>query len=571
MIKIDRHTVIQVLGSLMLHPQYLSQVDKYIFDNDDFPNTLDKFIYSAINNLYNCGEGARVIRSIDIINVLSQNEIAAELIKKENGKAFLQDCEVSSEPENFNYYYNKLKKLNFLKDLQKTGRDTSNIYCEDLLNPRYTKINDAFERMTLQDLVNRLRLEVSKFEQKYVLNGSIKRGKANDGVEALLKNLQKAPEVGIPLQGDCFNTICRGGRLGKLYIRSSGTGVGKSRRMVGDACYIAYPVRFDVEKNEWVSTGNCEKVLYIMTEQDTSEIQTMILAYLTGYNEDIFKYGTFGENELPRIQKAIEIMNKYQDNFLTAEVPEPCSEVIKSIFRSYAIEQGVSHIFLDYIFSNPAMLNEYRDIGVQPHVALRLFTTTLKNLAKELNIFVMTATQLTLTTEEVQKGGFRDERAIRESKAIIDLADFACIMSRPTTEELNKIEGIISAIGKQPTLVIDVFKNRGGRWNRIRIWCAYDAGNLRTEDLFITTADYKDVSGFETKKFCNANRNKFQKECDELNSTNNGENLIINDYQITNDTVDELIVSAAEAFDDESDKRRRMENVSFNDLLMIGQ
>ena len=72
--------------------------------------------------------------------------------------------------------------------------------------------------------------------------------------------------------------------------------------MIGDACNIAYPIRFDRKKGKWVSTGSAEKVLYIMTEQDPAEIQTMILAYLTGYNEEIFLYGTYGEEELPRIQ-----------------------------------------------------------------------------------------------------------------------------------------------------------------------------------------------------------------------------------------------------------------------------
>ena len=72
--------------------------------------------------------------------------------------------------------------------------------------------------------------------------------------------------------------------------------------MIGDACNIVYPIPLDRKKRKWVSTGSAEKVLYIMTEQDPAEIQTMILAYLTGYNEEIFLYGTYGEEELPRIQ-----------------------------------------------------------------------------------------------------------------------------------------------------------------------------------------------------------------------------------------------------------------------------
>lgn len=567
MIKIDRHTVIQVLGGLMHQPSLLSNLDEFVFEVNDFPNTLDKYVFSAINNLYNSGDGARVIRTIDIIKYLESNEAAKVLIEKENGEGFLQDCENNCEPANFSYYYERLKKLNFVRDLQKTGRNTNEIYCEDITDPRYTEINDRFDLMHIQDLVGLLRMEVNKFEKKYVLNGTIKQGRAADGIEDLLVNLQQKPDIGIKLQGDQFNTVCRGGRKGKLYIRSAASGVGKTRRMVGDACQIAYPVRFDRKYNKWVSTGACEKVLYIMTEQDTDEIQTMILAYLTGYNEDIFKYGIYGEAEMPRIKKAVEIMKKYSDNFLTAEVPEPCAATIKNMFRSYAIEEGVENIFFDYIFSCPALLNEYRDIGIREDVALRLFTTTLKNLAKELDIFVMTATQLTLTNEEVQKGGFRDERAVRGSKAIIDLADFACIMSRPTTDEISALSGFQKLFEFVPNLVTDIFKNRGGRWNRLRLWSYYDAGSLRVDDLFLTTPDLKAVEGFNVVN-CETTFDEFTDYCNELNKGDNGvDTNVIENYDLSLQQPEELIQNAVEAFDNDEDIKRRVENKSFSELL----
>jgi replicative DNA helicase len=137
MIKIDRHTVIQILGSLMNKPELMSDVDRYIIEVGDFPNTLDKLIFSAINNLYNDGDGANKIKTVDIINYLNDNQIAKNLIEKENGETFIKDCEMNSEPANFNHYYNRLKKLNLLKDLEKTGRDITEFYCEDILNPNY--------------------------------------------------------------------------------------------------------------------------------------------------------------------------------------------------------------------------------------------------------------------------------------------------------------------------------------------------------------------------------------------------------------------------------------------------
>lgn len=261
-------------------------------------------------------------------------------------------------------------------------------------------------------------------------------------------------------------------------------------------------------------------------------------------------------------------MEMYEGNLLTAEIPDPCSDAVKNLFRTYNIRYGVEHFFYDYIFSSPAMLNEYRDLKVREDVALRLFTTALKNLAKELNSFVMSATQLTISNEEAQKGGFRDEKCIRGSKAINDLSDLSAIMSRPTPEELQQLQGFQQSFSYTPTLVTDVFKNRGGRWNRVRIWSYYDAGTLRTEDLFITTADMKPIENFKIVDFKTVEFNDFTNLCDKFNSSDNGVEVdIVDECSMSDIKPEELIADAAAAFQDDDDNRRRVENMNFSDFL----
>ena len=325
-----------------------------------------------------------------------------------------------------------------------------------------------------------------------MINSTTNEGRASDGIRELIVELKRTPEIGVRLQGNIFNTITRGGRKGKLYLRSAGTGVGKTRSMVGDACNIAYPIRYEPKYGKWIAIGEPEKVLYVMTEQEPAEIQTMILAYLTGINEEVFLYGTFKEEHMERINKAIKIMEDYKDYFLTAQIPDPCESIVKNLFRRYNLQYGVENFFYDYIFSSPAMLNEYRDLGVQEHVCLRLFTTVLKNLATELNSFILTSTQISNDEED----GFKDFRNIRGSKAICDLADFACIMSRPSKEELKLVSSFQKSYNIQPNCVIDVFKNRRGRWTQIRIWTRQELGICRKYDLFITTPDLKQIDDF---------------------------------------------------------------------------
>lgn len=479
----------------MKKPELFSDVDKYQLDITDFSTYFDKLVFSAIYNLYT--DGATEIHVVDIDNYLQNNEVAKKTLDEENGIQFLQDCEVYSDAKNFNYYYTRLKKINLLKDLEKNGTDIGEFYSDNPINPNHTEINERFDRLCAADIINKLKNKIDNLEKKYSLNSVVEESYAYDGVRDLIKSLKEAPEVGIKLQGDIFNTVVRGGRKGKLYLRSASSGVGKTRNAVGDACNIAYPIRYEERYGRWVATGGGEKVLYVMTEQDTSEIQTMILAYLTGINEEKFLYGTYDEDD-ERIGIALQIMEQYKDNFLFARIPDPCASVIKNLFRRYNLQYGVENFFYDYIFSSPAMLEEYRDLKLPEYVCLRLFTTALKNLAIELNSFIMTSTQI---SNDDEKGGFKDYHNIQGARAIVNLVDFASIISRPTEQELDTIRGFERNFNIMPNCVTDVFKNRSGRWTMIRIWSLVDLGILRKQDLFVTTANTKPIDDFQIMEF----------------------------------------------------------------------
>lgn len=563
MIQIDRHTIIQVLGGLMNHPDLLNETDKYNLAPEDFPNSLDKYGFSAIYNLY--ADGANKIHAVDVISLLQENLVAKNLIEKENGVTFFQDCEVNSDEGNFNFYYNRLKKLNLLREIQLTGRDTNDIFCENPLDDNYVEINEKFQKMSVNDIVNVLKGEVASFENKYSYNNLVEESYAADDILELIDEWRKNPEIGYQLQGDIFNTVCRGGRRGKLYLRSAPSSGGKSRQMVGDACNIAYPIRYDRNKGEWVSTGSCEKVLYIMTEQDPEEIKTMILAYLTGYNEEIFLYGTYGEEEMPRIKIAADIMEKFKDNMLFARIPDPCSSVVKNLFRKYSIQFGVNIFFYDYIFSSPAMLSEYRDLGLQEHVCLRMFTTTLKNLAIELDAFIMTSTQT--NSEDDPKGGFRDFRNLEGSKAIRNLVDLGCIFARVTPDELQLISKFIDNFGLKPNIVTDVYKNRRGRWTNIRIWSYYDYGTCRKQDLFVTSATMKEkLEDFVIMDFKNQDEQDFS---DLLTLYNNGEikEKVYKEYYMPADETNELVSDLEDAFGDREEREKFYKDKVFGDLI----
>ncbi len=112
---------------------------------------------------------------------------------------------------------------------------------------------------------------------------------------------------------------------------------------------------------------------------------------------------------------------------------------------------------------------------------------------------MMSATQTNAKAEEVK--GIKDETCIRGSRAIADKCDIGMVTSFVTQEELDLLKEAIEETGLIPNQVTDLYKNRRGRFNKIRIWSNADLGNCRKEDLFITDAKYKPIDSFQIVKF----------------------------------------------------------------------
>ncbi len=260
-----------------------------------------------------------------------------------------------------------------------------------------------------------------------------------------------------------------------------------TRNAIGDACYLSYPICWNIEKNKWDFTGATEKVLVIVTEQEKDEVQTMIISYLSGVNEEKILYGSYDEEESDRIQKALWIMDKYNNLYIT-EMPNPNVQQIKFVVKEMCRRYDIGYVFYDYLFSNPSLLNEYRDLKIREDQALGIFSAELKALAVETNTFILTSTQTNAKVEDDGKE-IKNESVIRGSRAIIDKADIACVCARPSQEDLEHIEPYCSFL--KPNIVTDIYKVRRGRFNNVRIWSYIDLGTCRKTDLFVTNTQYE--------------------------------------------------------------------------------
>lgn len=474
----------------MKRPQLLSETDKYQLTLDDFYYRFDRSIFAAIENLYR--GGANKIQPIDIENYLQSNGAAALIFKQNNGIEYLQDAEFLSEPQNFDFYYKRLKKINLLSKLQNDGFDISEFYIEDLTNPKALEVNKNFETLEIDDILNSLKRKVFGLENEFTQNEVTHTESAFEGIEDIIEAAQTQADIGVPVQGEILNEVISGARRGTLIIRSAASGTGKTRQAVGDACYIAYPTRYEPLKNKWIQIGTGAKVIFIATEQTIPEIQKMILAYLTGFNESKFRYGNFTEKENRILHQAIYVMEQYKDNFYIVQMPSPRIDLVKNLVREQVLLHGIEYVFFDYVFICPSLLGEFKGVSLRNDEILLMFSTALKELAVELNVCMFTSTQVNANADSNQN--IRNESVIAGSRAVINKADIGMVMARPTKEEIDLFASTGEAI---PNIVTDIYKVRSGEWTQVRIWSAVDLGNLRKIDLYMTDSRLNKIEGFE--------------------------------------------------------------------------
>lgn len=473
----------------------LSQVDKYKLKPDDFDSRFNKIVFSSIYNMYL--NGARSISPLDIDNYLKSYKDLYSVFSDStnNGLQYVQDCELLSDTENFDYHYGRVKKFSALRALDKLGFDISSVYSQEPLSKDYNKIQERFELMSVDDIFDEFKKKLYSIENDFVTTATANSGNASDDLTDLKESFKNSPDIGRPLQGIIFNSIVRGARKGKYYLRSAPSGMGKTRAMVGDACNLAFPFYFDTKIGEWVDKGYCERVLFITTELDKEEIQTMVLARVSGVNESKILKGRYTKEEEDRIDTAIEFITTYA-NLEIEHIPDPNIAQIEAVVRKQVLVNKVENVFYDYIFSSPSLLNEFSSLHIREDVRLGMLSTALKDLAVELNIFIMSATQLSGDFEN--KKGIRNEKFLRGAKSIADKIDMGAIMTLVGDEEREIIEGIAYQYRLEvPNYVTDIYKIRRGQYKNVKIWSKIDLGTCTLEDILITDGSYHPIENFE--------------------------------------------------------------------------
>lgn len=487
---VDVTAIMQVIGCVYNNPQILEFEDKYTITDEDFPDEFHRTVFGAIYKVYELG--AKTITLENLADFLSSRPKSAAIYKKNDGDKWLLKVADIASQLSFDFYYNRLKKMTLLRAYDNYGVDVSDIYDPDnILDIKKKQLQeDLLDNSSLEEIADRVDRKISDIRLKYVDDTIGEAIQAGKGVLQLIQKFKDHPEVGVPLYGRLVNTVTRGARLKKFYLRSAATGIGKTRSMIADACNIACNKIYD-ESFGWIKNGTSEPTLFITTEQELEEIQTMMLAFLSNVNEEHIINGEYEGDEEERVIKAGEILES--SPLYVEELPDFSLKDVENVIKKNIRDHDVKYIFHDYIHTSLKILEEItkRSGGVKLREDNILFmlSNKLKDICNQYGVFIMSATQL---NGDYQEAKTPDQNLLRGAKSIADKIDYGSILLSVKEEDIDALDSILSSnIFEKPTIKMSVYKNRRGRYKGIIMWCKADLGTCRIQPMFCTTYDYE--------------------------------------------------------------------------------
>lgn len=475
--------IINVLAALIKNPLLFAD-NNYHFDINDFPEQFHRIVFGAIDHLAH--QGMQKIDYIDINEFLKQYPAQYQVFSQNNGVAYIQNCLAAFDEKKFNYYYKTLKKYSLLRLFQSQGFDVTSILDPSIVDPKkIAEQQDAFDQMTANDIILFFETKIIQAKENFGNSDDLVQNHMGDDIISLIDELKRTPEMGMSLLSAKLTTVYRGARKGCVYMESAPSGLGKTRRAVGEACNVAIPERYDTDKKQWVKTGFAEHALLIETELELKEIQTIVLAFISGVPETHILDGKYVDDEEERVYKAGKLV--LESHLYMAAITNYDMDDIINVIKKYNQIYNCDYIYYDYLSETLKIMAEgtrRTKMPLRTDQVLLSMITQLKDCAKQLNIFIWTATQLSGDYKNAKE---LDAGFLRSAKSLSDKIDVGAILM-PVREMDQPAIDAYCAKGFEtvPNFVIHVYKIRRGSYQNIKVFIYFDRSTGRVTDTFVT-------------------------------------------------------------------------------------
>ena len=495
---IDTAAIIQVIGAIFMNNDLLDN-NSYTFNEEDFPEEFHKILFGTIYNLHQLGNLKVTISAIE--DYLSQRPKSYGIYKNNKGAEYLAELEKHTQIASFDYYYKRMKKMTLFRMYESIGLNLSWLYDTDNIFDTKKKQaqEDWLDNTPIESIAEIIDNKIIDIRLKYVDGADQESINAGTGALDLLQRLKTTPDIGYPLFGDLFTTVTGGARLKKFYLRSASTGVGKTRSMIADACYIACDELYSSQEGKWIKNGTKEPTIYISTEQEIDEIQTMMLAFISDVNEEHILNGEYLDGEWERVLYAADVLNRCP--LFIQQLPDFSLKDIENTLKRGIHDHGVKYLFFDYLHSSMKILSEVTSKtgikGLREDNVLFMISIRLKDMCNQYGVFIMTATQLNAGYTTAQE---YDQNLLRGAKSIADKIDMGALMLETSAEDKEALKPLCEKGNFEiPIIKIAIYKNRRKKYKGILLWCKANRGTCKIIPMFATNYQYELIPIEETK------------------------------------------------------------------------
>ena len=495
----DENMAAMLLGCLFSNTDLLFNPAYPISKKDFSPNEFHRVMFVCCVKL--AEGGAKSVDPIEMDSLLNAYPKQAEIARDNNFDEFIETTKELCRLENFPLYYDRVRKFALLRDLQDNGQDVSQWYDELDATASSTKL----DQITIQEILDTIEVSIAKCRNKYDVNYVRSEMIAGEDTEELLEEFKQAPAFGAFLMSPYLTQLAQGLNRGHLLMRSSGSGIGKTRMAIGDLCYLSCLRLWDFEAEEFVDNPNYRgKGLLIHTEMQTrKEINPIVLACVSGVDNAKIINGSLDDEETERVLEAGKILQ--ESGLILCDMPDFTNQSIERKVKECVERYGVENVAFDYLQLNSALADEFKrtngGVPAREDLVVKSTATALKAIAEKYNVRIITSSQLTGHEKEIETP---DESCLSSSKAVKQKLDIGCIVmsTKDKPKELKYAEPYLKRRGygshadPAPNVITYVYKSRFGLYadQKLKIFSYYDRGTMRIKDYLVMDAYNRPVN-----------------------------------------------------------------------------
>ena len=477
------------LGAMLIKPSFALS-DKFPLTKQDFePQIFHLRLYQAITAL--AKRGAQSISAMDCYTLCANNAEVKRVFDDNSLADFIDTIKQLANSDNFELYWNQVRKATLLREYAKAGFDISRFEGEP-------------EKHGIQEILDYYDGLAINIRKQFYQDKSMHELRAGDGFEEIKERFKEEPAFGATTFSRYLNTAARGWQQGQLTMHGAVSGSGKTGVALYNAALVACPELWDDDAGCY-QPNPCyqhKAALFIQYElNDQEELTPKLIGSISGVPTYHLLNGNYDDGEEERVDKAIEILHDSNIYFVT--MPSFTNDKLKACIKEYATLHDVGYVVFDYVSQQSTVSSDIakkNGVATRSDQVLSDIVSNLKDIAVENNVAILTFCQ---TNANVNNQEILDAGCLAGSRAMQDKLDVGGIIMPLRRQEKEVADMMIENAnyqGEHPNRIVHLFKVRfGNQIQHLKIWGKLDLNTGRWTDCWCTDADNKPYDMTRTK------------------------------------------------------------------------